>query len=358
MKKVQLITHGDMDGRACAVIAHWFMNDVDLKVTYASYDNLDLRISDALNDERWDELWITDLGPSAKSIVSIERCVADGRIIKVCDHHKTSRAHDQMDFPWFYLDESLCGAQVFARALGMDYETPFLKVIQAWDIWLTHNPDGTPYAWRHAGEMLNRYCLWLGNDQFLSFCLRQELPGIKTMGPGEFLEACGEDAEKMMRLLQEKEENNVRRLAKRCTRRVDPDGNPYAFVVTIHNIGQLGEYLHQGLTRQELVKDEDAEYVETFWLDKDKIDPDLQHLDGCIYLLALNLEYGAASLRRIGNTDVSNMAKKHGGGGHAGAAGFQLKGSWQLWLADWFWTMVAANEKIPGYEEYRVYLED
>lgn len=373
-RKITVITHGDMDGRACAVIAEEFFTDAKVTVSYVGYTGLSEAITNALAASGWDELWITDLGPDANTLIKIDSASAEGRQVYVCDHHKTSRERERL-YPWFFFDENLCGAQVFAKALKMDHETPFLKAVQAWDCWLTHNPDGTPHEWRYTGEMLNRYCLWLGSHKFVSFAKRFHLNSLDLDGysPDKFLEACGVEALQTMTMLVDKEEQNVRRLASRCTKRTGPDGLDFAFVVATKNIGQLGEYLHQGLTERVVVKETVVAGVEEGAVvgttppipsydhvprPAEEIDQHLKHLEGCQYLLALNLEYGQCALRRIGTFDVSDIARKHGGGGHAGAAGFQLRGNWQMWLGDWLWTMIQANEKQPGYQEYARYLDE
>ena len=329
---IHVISHGDYDGMACVAELREHFRGTKVEYTLTSYNDVDAKVQALLARTDWTELWITDLSCSQEMMEQIDHAFHNGRRVIMCDHHKTSAQYKGM-YPWFYHDGELCGAQVTAAALKAPTHTPFLRAVQAWDIWLLDS------EWRRAGEDLNRYVLFLGAASFLRICERDRLVGAVNLAPEGFISLWGKVAVETMETLRQKERKTVKQGCAKCVRMTDPYGNAYAFVVAKHHLGQMGQFL-----KEQLVKNPVPEAY--------------AHLAGCQYMMCLNLEYATVSLRSVvEGFDTTDIAKRHGGGGHADASGFPMKGKWQMWLADWLWTLERAASHCPGWETYKEYVE-
>lgn len=287
---VHQFTHGDLDGVGCALLAT--MTYEDVLPRYVDYNDVDWVIEDWLKHNPPGQLlFVTDICPNVNVVNLIRKQVEAGVLHAVIiDHHDTTRWLGEFELPHFIHDQSACGTKLFHRWLlenaaeNWRFKVPELDrlvhKIDVYDRWLTRDPL------RPASERLNRLYWALGADEFIR----------------SFTEDFNADEQHHMKFLdsvmQAKEERTITNaLADQITDEnfyIDKEGRRFLLLMSVGNVSKLG---HAALDEES-----DIEYV-----------------------AMLNPLRNKVELRsRKGGTNVAEVAKKFGGGGHPAAAGFQF----------------------------------
>ncbi len=265
-----LITHNDLDGIGCAVLA--LAINLETKVYVCTYDDVNKVVADVFSEE--DELFITDLSVNQETAEKLNK---RGRVT-LLDHHKTAAWLNQ--YPWAQIDNNRCGTALFYNylvaqnsQLNLQPYEDFVLLVNDHDMWLHKDP---------RSRQLNRLLQIVGDNGFISRFVTK--PEVDFAPVEQFL----------LELEEEKIQNYCRNTAVYQT--IDKDGNKYIFAFAERYTSELAEYL--------LKKYQDYKYV---------------------MLANLNVINPKISLRSRGDFDVSVVAKQHGGGGHKAAAGFSVE---------------------------------
>lgn len=181
-----LFTHTDLDGVGCAVLARLAF-DENVKITYCNYDNVDLIISEFLDEvclgyEEGDEVYITDISVSEKVAEKIDSSNAR-YYIHLMDHHKTAEWLNK--YSWADVSEydgelgfKTCGTELFYKHLVNSGD---LKATERYHtfVWAVAGYD--TWAWKQMkpeeGKIikeLNDLLYILGRDEFIDRCIRRK----------------------------------------------------------------------------------------------------------------------------------------------------------------------------------------
>lgn len=278
MKRI-LITHVDLDGVTCAVLfwAVW----PEGSVYFENYDTVNNRLRQIIRDCPDAELYITDISPEndPELIDQLRRLN-----LLLFDHHKT--ALPLKEYPWATVDTTRCGAMLFWFWLYAYHGRYIAARAASYErlVWHANDYD----TWKHESPRskdINKLLYIYGRDRFIRRFL--ENPETEPLQLEELL---------MLQLEQEKEDRYIQNIIDSgISPRWDAEGRPYALVFAEQYSSQVG---HQILERFPTAID---------------------------YVVIVNFLHGTVGLRsRKDGVDVSEIAKRYGGGGHPGAAGFPL----------------------------------
>jgi uncharacterized protein len=289
-----LFTHNDLDGVGCGIIAACAFSD-QVEVRYHSVSSLDPQLERFL-EKRGDRskkgsmLFITDLSVNVSNEQRIERYVQAGGKVRLLDHHKTSlqlNRHHWANVQTEYAD----GRLTSATSLLYDYLVQhglmkprrsiaqFVELVRQYDTW----------EWEEQGNVRAKRL----NDLFFLFSLDdfEQMMTERLMQQEEF--DFSEFEKKLLELEEEKIERYVRRKKRELVQTFIDD----RCVGIVH-----AESYHSELSHE--------------------LGREYPHLD---YIAILNMGGKKISLRTIhDDMDVSEVAVRYGGGGHAKAAGCPL----------------------------------
>lgn len=291
---VVLFTHNDLDGVGCGILAKCAFGD-KAEVRYNSVGGLDAQVERFLerakeSDRKTDMLYITDLSVSEDNEKALDKYAAAGGKLKLIDHHKTSLSYNQ--YKWgrvlvayedgrltsatslFY--EELAERGVLRRSAATD---EFVELVRQYDTW----------EWEANDNILAKRL----NDLFYLMSIEDfEASMMERLQHGKHFHF-DEFEEKVLDMEEEKIERYIRR-KKRGLVQACIDGRCVGIVHAESYHSELGNVLGK----------------------------DYDHLD---YIAILNMGGKKVSLRTIHDgIDVSEIAARYGGGGHAKAAGCNM----------------------------------
>lgn len=297
------ITHTDLDGAGCAVIAHIaYQPNVNAPDTvYVNYDRIDdairttlADIDDSLKSSKYASikhvLLITDISPQGSDLYEhLDYIHGQGNVEVLCvDHHKTS-ADQLRSRPWAKHELGISATRLLyeyrygiPERLPSTASTPlanFVMAVDAYDMWRTGS------EFRARAEDLNRLFHFLSSEEFVrrfSVDLESDCSGDQSM----------------MSLLKQRlriaEDTYVGKAASSAVIRWDAKSRTYAIVFAEQYPSAIG---HRILANNSRVD----------------------------YVVIANAHHGFVGLRsRESGVDVAEIAKANGGGGHAVSAGFQI----------------------------------
>lgn len=141
---IKLFTHTDLDGVSCEILGRIAFGE-DIDVVRCGYGNIDDKVEEFINsDEEYDKLFITDISVK-KELADALNNVSDKVIL--LDHHKTALWLNEYPFALVQVeDESvgkMCGAYLFYEYLKKNHkefdDTPALKLfidyVRMYDTW-------------------------------------------------------------------------------------------------------------------------------------------------------------------------------------------------------------------------------
>jgi uncharacterized protein len=267
MTETLLLTHTDLDGAGCAVL---FAGARPRQGRVELVDNgaIDARVLAALESER--AILVTDHGLSEDTAGRVDAYIASGGHFTLLDHHRSS-SHLEAHI-WATVDEARSATGLLFDHLGRPAPfTDFARLVEDHDLW------------RHAdarSAQLASLLGLLGHDRFRARFTAD--PSIE-FGEGELL------------LLEQEEERRESYLAKKVEQAwvVERSGIRWAVCYAEQYQSELAERLMTAL--------------------------------GVAATAIVNPAKRTVSLRGK-DVDVSALAQRHGGGGHARAAAFSFKG--------------------------------
>jgi len=297
--KIRQFTHGDLDGAACALIVQYLYPCDTLNVTYCQYgakaNSIDVNVTEFLNDVEEkkvgvDVLFITDICPSPDVCARIDAMKEMfGRVI-VQDHHGTTAWAAKYDWMEHETKNKRCGAEMLFDWSGVSDSVVggFVDAVDAYDRWQLDSPH------RARGEDLNLLYKFLGPHSFAKeFSANPPFQADRTGWTCQLLPALRAQVDGIVRA-------NIRDRG-------------------IHIDKQKRKYVFLPLS---------SSYASEIGNSALKEYPGIDY----VVMAMPGINIITMRARKLG-TDVSEIAKANGGGGHAEAAGFPFPLGELLWNA-------------------------
>ncbi|MGM0776246.1 MAG: DHH family phosphoesterase [Bacillota bacterium] len=301
----RLYTHNDLDGVGCGIVARIAFGK-DVEVRYNSVMGLDYQIEKLLENEKNikdDFLMITDLSVNDENLIRLDDLAKGGGNIRLIDHHKTALHFN--DYSWGrvkvqYEDGRLTAATSLLYEYLQEHEMiqpsqaldEFVELVRQYDTWEWDQNENI------KAKNLNDLFFMISIEEF------EEKMTERIMNSDTF--EFDEFEQKLLNMEEKKIERYVRRKKREMIQTF------------------IGEYctgiVHAESYHSELGNELGKEYP---------------HID---YIAILNLGGKKISFRTIhDHVDVSAVAGKFGGGGHAKASGCSMgKDAYKLFVQDIF----------------------
>jgi len=281
------VTHSDLDGAGCAIIAKLFYGDRLENIESHSYKTAVQRLLKLAKGNK--RFFFTDISVPVDDLTEILK--SESFMFGV-DHHTTSKIEHM--HPKYIWNDKYCGSSLLYKYLlgnkSMDTSgnfDNFIKAIEAFDIWLLDSP------YRKFGEHLNLLNSFVGWDIFV----------------GRFAKSNGvleKDLKDLLPWLISRHNYEVQKAIKDTV------------ILTFNNFKVGFLYRSQNIsTVTEVLKNQFPD-VDIFII----IDTDQQ---------SVSLRNGKALSEDV---DLSKLAEKAGGGGHKHAAGFLIKKEFHRLMED------------------------
>jgi oligoribonuclease NrnB/cAMP/cGMP phosphodiesterase (DHH superfamily) len=278
MKRI-LVTHIDLDGAGSAIL--FKRRYPDIEVRYHDYDTID-EISKELSKELWenkdeyDTIFYSDITPNEEYGMKM----IDHPKFTLIDHHITREylrdaKHGNVVYSTYFCATYL--TTDYLNVNTMDYERyrNFILAVDAYDMWKLDS------EYRGLGLNLNLLFNYYGMKEFV-----KQFADMREFNNKEYI---------ILEVLQKLDRDYLVEKLKQGKIKTDKDGYTYFEVYTAEKGGHLGV----------LVDDPD------FPVD-------------CEYIKVINLNDLVVGLYAK-DFNVSGIAELHGGGGHRGAAGYEIK---------------------------------
>lgn len=284
MTELYHVTHCDSDALGCAIIAK------TPDVAFCDYDNVDLKVAEILKILMTNgaaEMLISDIAPKDEVIELVDdfnKSQNHPRVFLV-DHHRTT-AH-LSKYSWV-LHGSDSASKLLLNAIR-DGKIPFQSYSFRYARDFSHSLDAIVDA-------IDAYDTWKSNSPHFqrgsNIAKLQKFLGIKkifSIFQKDLFFDLGEIGRFVLETLDEKEAEEIKKAIEK-TYVTHRDENEKTFVVLATGSPTVSHRV-------------------------------LEHL-GFDYVVVPSIAFNSVSLYANGKRDVSYIAKKFGGGGHANAAGF------------------------------------
>lgn len=299
----KLLTHNDLDGVGCGILAKLaFGNDVNVR--YNSNSSIDREVEFFLeHDDKDTFLFITDLSVNEQNEKGLELFNQGGGKLQLIDHHKTALHFKKYEWSHVVVEDGE-GRLTSATSLFHDYLltanllepsealAEFVELVRQYDTWDWERNDN------QQARRLNALFFLISIEEFEEKMITR----LRTSSHFHF----DEFEKKLLDMEDEKIDRYIRRKRRELVQ--TQIGSRFAGIVH-------AESYHSELGN---------------WLAKDN-----QHLD---YIAIVNIGGKKLGFRTIhDDVDVSEVAGKFGGGGHAKAAGCTLTNeTYKKFVADTF----------------------
>ncbi len=276
-----LITHTDLDGAGCAVVARHFYQEQLTKIFHVEYDTVEELLLELLKNSS-ETIIMADISMNKETAAIIQANYSNR--FEIFDHHQTSFSY-LSKYPWANFDMSCCATKLFFNILKK--RNPLIPIpenlekfvfhVNDVDLWLHNDPSSMFY-----NDLVNLF----GVEYFVQFILPRLYENEPLLRLNDTIYLNGIQAKKQ-------------HYFKQRTQQTILQGNRL-IVIASRYISELCQYLRDNPQSPE-------------W--KEKAD----------YIDVINLENKNHSLRSYRDDfDVSKIAESFGGGGHKKAAGYQM----------------------------------
>lgn len=281
-----IISDSDLDGGSAVVLATLLFPDIKFSIP-KSRDLINDTLIEAINSGKYKTILMTDCSPTGEDTINaINKFVEEGNDFVLLDHHKT--ALDLNKYSWSKVkvetnNHKHCGTELlylYFKELGVNISkySEFVELVRSYDTW----------DWDSKGDLLpeklNRLYYFLG---FESFTLNM---AYKIFNNEPLF---NKEDEIVLRTIESLDNHYIEE-HKTMFDTIDYEGLKVAVIFTDRCVSKLGNVICRE-------------------------NPDI---DFCC-LVDLNRQ--KCSMRSVeGKADVSVIAKKYNGGGHAQASGFTL----------------------------------
>lgn len=288
-KSVKLFTHTDLDGVSCAILAGLHFEEI-CDVEMCDYNNINDKLIDFFNNSqkwRYDLIIITDISCNEEVAKIIDKHYTSNLLqIVLIDHHKTAEWLNKYDWANVIVEKDnhyLCsGTSLFAEFLNVSQNVEqnilsnYIELVRQYDTW----------EWKAKNNILaknvNDLLYILGKERFINDMVTNITKGLYILS---------EQHQYLLDIEQEKKDLYFTKKEKELEAYII-DNMLFGVVFANEYVSELGNYLNT-------------------------IYPNFKGI-------ILVGEHGI-SYRTIHNdVDVSQIAKKFGGGGHKAAAGSSI----------------------------------
>ncbi|WP_419887363.1 DHH family phosphoesterase [Neobacillus niacini] len=286
----KLLSHNDLDGVGCGILGKLAFGE-DVKVRYNSISGLNREVEWFFeNEDKQTSLFITDLSVNEKNEQRINEFYQEGGKVQLIDHHKTALHYN--DYPWGHVVvEDQEGKLTSATSLLYDYL-------------ISHQLIEESDAIKEFVELVRQYDTWEWE--------KNENQDAQRLNALFFLISIDEFEEKMIHRLKNSDHFHFDEFEKKI---LDMEED------------KIDRYIRR--KRRELVQTEldglfaGVVYAESYHSELgNELGKEYPHLD---YIAILNIGGKRMGFRTIhDHIDVSEVAGKYGGGGHAKASGCSL----------------------------------
>ena len=311
MSKTKVLSHTDLDGIGCVILAYLSFGRENVDVEYCNYNDVNKKIREFYlcgNPEEYDAIYITDISVDEEVAEEINELFTAGQKWKLLDHHATALGLNQ--FAWCEVrvnntigNQKTSGTEMFFKHLvGIDHinievfkpevinnTIKFVQIVRDYDTW----------RWKELGEegvvckQVNDLFYIYGREEFINWTLKR----LKYWGSySEFPSFRDED----LLLLEQKQKDIDRYIEKKdkhLMARTDAFGYTYGVIFAEQYFSELGNRLCE-------------------------LYPELD------YIAMIDICDGKVSYRTVrDDLDVGGtIAHSFGGGGHQKAAGSTFDG--------------------------------
>lgn len=299
---IKLFTHTDLDGVGCAILAKIAFGD-DVDIEYCNYDDVNDKVGNFICEVRPSEIdmvYITDISIKDEDLIkSINNLYADK--VKLLDHHGTAIHLNKYDWCHVAVYDSdkttkTCGTMLFYKHLvkeGLIKDTAkhriFVEAVTDYDTWAWKK---LPQPSAKLVKEFNDLLYILGRDEFIDRCIKR-----KRVKGDDSMITCSKDERELLDRRQAEIDAYVEKKEKEMITMGYPNQG-FGVVFADRFISELGNRICEN--RQEI------DYIVI-------IDP-----GAC-----------KVSLRTVKDgTDVGEIAKDKGGGGHKAASGYHF--DWEM----------------------------
>lgn len=299
MGKIKLLTHCDLDGIGCAILAYLAFGRDNVDVDYCNYDDVDGKIREFYlcgKSEEYDAIYITDISVDEEVAVEIDSLVKAEQNWKLFDHHATSLWLNE--YEWCEVRVAYNnGIKTSGTELFYDYLfrnrylfdcedwklfniDNFVIMVRDYDTWRWKELKYTGFKCKKLNDLFHIY----GRYDFIDWVLEHiEKPNIFP----DFSEI----DEALLKIKQKEINYYIECKDKQIVEKVDKFGYRYGLVFSDRYASELGNYISE-------------------------VHPELD------YIAMVNMSNGTVSYRTV-KEDIDlggEIAHSHGGGGHRKAA--------------------------------------
>jgi len=263
MKQI-LCTHTDLDGAGCSILFKQCKPGIE--VQYHDYDTID-QIATELweNKDKYDNIYFADITPSPEIGIPM----LDDPKFTLIDHHITREYLHHT--PWFATH--VCATSISKLFLRYQANQEFIRAVDAYDMWKLDS------EYRELGVELNTLFDYYGMDEFVDRFSAMHLPT--------------QDERNIIDVLKYIDNKYITHKIEQGKIKVDEYNNTYFNVYVDQKKGNLGAILQHP-----------------------DFPPECQYVQ-CIFINDNEISLYSNKI------DVSPICKARGGGGHAGACGYQ-----------------------------------
>ena len=267
--EVTLVTHNDLDGTVPVILAKSIWPE--LNYHQCSYNDVDEVVNKILYKDQSSLIHIVDIAINEETAHKLDKR-GNSRLF---DHHKTSLWLTEYD--WAFVDTSKAASMIYFNYLNNKFSnnlikfTDLISIVNDYDLWIHEFKES---------KQINRLLSVLGHTNFINRFLLDSSIVLKEIE---------------------------------------------SYVLDLENL-KIDEYINMVLNHLRIVNNSYSTYGICF---ADRYHSELGNkiieLASIEYVYIIDLLNSKVSIRGNGATDVSTLAKRHGGGGHHNAAGFILK---------------------------------
>lgn len=164
---IKLITHNDLDGVGCYIVAKYFLEE-EIDVSYCSYKNINEITSQVIdNEEKYSQIIITDISVNeyiSEKLNQLRRCK-----VVLLDHHPTALFLNKYEWAKVEIEcdkGKTCGTKLLFDQLKVGNENPaicyFVELVRKYDTWEWKDKynDEIP-------KQLNDLMYMIGREEFI-----------------------------------------------------------------------------------------------------------------------------------------------------------------------------------------------
>jgi len=286
---IKLLTHNDLDGVSCGILAKLAFGK-EVHVRYNSVSGLDREVAWFLENDREKMLYITDLSVNEENEKNLEEFHQSGGKVSLIDHHKSALHFNDYEWASITVEEA---EDKLASATSLFYDhlvqnehlqpsdaiAEYVELVRQYDTWEWERNEN----W--AAQRLNALFFLVSIDEF------EEKMIERLKGSDHF------EFDEFEKRILDMEEDKIERYIRRKRREI----------VQAEVNGLYAGIVYAESYHSELGNELGKEYP---------------HLD---YIAILNMGSKRIGFRTIhDDVDVSEVAGRYGGGGHAKASGCSM----------------------------------